>query len=144
MEGYRCAACRQNVAPAEDAFDHRPTRLRHAIAFVPRGASVDGAPTTLAGCGDAVVLRHMRRNIDGAQVGHMVSRVIGLIFAYRDAAAGLPGFGLEHGLRGAALGSAIGERDHAAHAGSPWWRGPYSRASPLARWPCGRVGCRDR
>src|SRR6266436_5414513 len=109
------------LAPAEDAFDHRPTRLRHAIAFVPRGASVDGA-----------------------QVGHMVSRVIGLIFAYRDAAAGLPGFGLEHGLRGAALGSAIGERDHAAHAGSPWWRGPYSRASPLARWPCGRVGCRDR
>src|SRR6185312_15885680 len=76
------------LAPAEDAFDHRPTRLRHAIAFVPRGASVDGAPTTLAGCGNAVVLRHMRRNIDGAQVGHMVSRVIGLIFAHRDAAAG--------------------------------------------------------
>ena len=42
-------------------FLHRPTRLRHAIAFVPRGASGDGAPTTLAGCGDAVVLRHMRR-----------------------------------------------------------------------------------
>src|SRR5271165_2320508 len=60
------------LAPAEDAFDHRPTRLRHAIAFVPRGASVDGAPTTLAGCGDAVVLRHMRRNVDGAQMGHMV------------------------------------------------------------------------
>jgi hypothetical protein len=103
------------LAPAEDAFDHRPTRLRHAIAFVPRGASVDGAPTALAGCGDAVVLRHMRRNIDGAQVGHMVSRVIGLIFAHCDAAAGLPGFGLEHDLRGAALGSAIGERDHAGH-----------------------------
>src|SRR6185437_7692272 len=70
------------LAPAEDAFDHRPTRLRHAIAFVPRGASVDGAPTTLAGCGDAVVLRHMRRNVDGAQMGHMVGRVIGLIFAH--------------------------------------------------------------
>src|SRR5712672_25636 len=66
------------LAPAEDAFDHRSTRLRHAIAFVPRGASVDGAPTTLAGCGDAVVLRHMRRNVDGAQMGHMVGRVIGL------------------------------------------------------------------
>src|SRR6202035_5702184 len=74
------------LAPAEDAFDHRSTRLRHAIAFVPRGASVDGAPTTLAGCGDAVVLRHMRRNVDGAQMGHMVGRVIGLIFAHRDAA----------------------------------------------------------
>src|ERR1700736_6053614 len=69
------------LAPAEDAFDHRPAGLRHAIAFVPRGASVDGALTTLAGCGDAVVLRHMRRDVDGAQMGHMVSRVIGLIFA---------------------------------------------------------------
>jgi hypothetical protein len=45
----------------------------------------------------------------------MVSRVIGVIFAHRDAAAGLPSFGLEHDLRGAALGSAIGERDHAGH-----------------------------
>src|SRR5712672_2254023 len=71
------------LAPAEDAFDHRSTRLRHAIAFVPRGASVDGAPTTLAGC--------------------------------RDAAARLLGFGLEHDLRSAALGSAVGERDHARH-----------------------------
>src|SRR5438034_8633083 len=35
--------------------------------------------------------------------------------AHRDAAAGLLGFGLEHDLRGAALGSAIGERDHAGH-----------------------------
>src|ERR1700721_2752642 len=103
------------LAPAEDAFDHRSTRLRHAIAFVPRGASVDGAPTTLAGCGDAVVLRHMRRNVDGAQMGHMVGRVIGLIFAHRDAAARLLGFGLEHDLRSAALGSAVGERDHARH-----------------------------
>src|SRR4249920_2409080 len=105
------------LAPAKDAFDHRPARLRHAIALVPRGASVDGA-----------------------QMGHMVSRVISLIFAHRDAAAGLLGFGLEHDLRGAALGSAIGERDHAGHRQpmpvSPWWRGPYSRASPPARWPC--------
>src|SRR6202162_3386203 len=103
------------LAPAEDAFDHRPARLRYAIAFVPRGASVNGALTKLAGCGDAVVLRHMRRNVDGAQMGHMISRVIGLIFAHRDAAAGLLGFGLEHYLRSAALGGAIGERDHAGH-----------------------------
>ena len=41
-------------------------RCATAPAFVPRGASVDGAPTTLACCGDAVVLRHMRRNVDGA------------------------------------------------------------------------------
>src|SRR6266496_3064565 len=31
------------LTPAEDAFGHRPARLRNAIAFVPRGASVDGA-----------------------------------------------------------------------------------------------------
>ena len=36
------------LAPAEDAFGHRPARLRHAIALVPRGPSVDGAPATLA------------------------------------------------------------------------------------------------
>src|SRR5712671_5906752 len=93
------------LASAEDAFDHRSTRLRHAIAFVPRGASVDGAPTTLAGCGDAVVLRHMRRNVDGAQMGHMVGRVIGLIFAHCDAAARLLGFGLEHDLKNLEIGA---------------------------------------
>src|SRR6185312_786593 len=38
-----------------------------------------------------------------------------LIFAHRDAAARLLGFGLEHDLRSAALGSAVGERDHARH-----------------------------
>src|SRR6516164_1221028 len=31
-----------------------------------------------------------------------------------------------------------------AHAGSPSWRGPCSRASPPARLPCGKVGSRDR
>src|SRR5271155_966176 len=43
------------------------------------------------------------------------SCVIGLIFAHRDAAAGLLGFGLEHDLRSAAFGRAVGERDHAGH-----------------------------
>src|SRR6202140_3837606 len=103
------------LAPAEDAFDHRPAGLRYAIAFVPRGASVDGALPALAGCGDAVVLHHMRRDIEGAQIGHMIGGVIGLIFANRYAAAGLLGFGLEHDLRSAALGSAGGERDGAGH-----------------------------
>src|SRR6266536_2395240 len=37
------------LTPAEDAFGHRPARLRNAIAFVPRGASVDGALAALAG-----------------------------------------------------------------------------------------------
>src|SRR5215475_11502018 len=41
--------CTVLFAPAEDAFGHRPARLRDAIALVPRGASVDGAAATLAG-----------------------------------------------------------------------------------------------
>src|SRR5271167_845520 len=44
----------------------------------------------------------MRRDIEGAQIGHMIGGVIGLIFANHCAAAGLLGFGLEHDLRSAA------------------------------------------
>src|SRR6266478_6391468 len=43
------AHCTVLFAPAEDAFGHRPARLRDAVALVPRGASVDGAAATLAG-----------------------------------------------------------------------------------------------
>ena len=63
----------------------------------------------------AVVLRHMRRDVDGAQIGDMIGCVIGLVLADRDAAAGGLALGLEHGLRGAALGGAVGVRDHAGH-----------------------------
>ena len=63
------------LAPAEDAFDHRTARLRHAIAIVPRGAGVDGAAA--APDAGAVVLRHVRRDVDGAQVGDMIGRVVG-------------------------------------------------------------------
>src|SRR6266496_2920932 len=57
----------------------------------------------------------MWRDVDSAQIGHMIGRVIGLVFAHRDAAAGLLGFGLEHYLRSAALGGPVGERDPAGH-----------------------------
>src|SRR6266480_6335707 len=57
----------------------------------------------------------MWRDVDSAQIGRMIGRVIGLVFAHRDAAAGLLGFGLEHYLRSAALGSPVGERDPAGH-----------------------------
>jgi hypothetical protein len=77
--------CAVLLAPTEDAFDHRPARLRHAVTLVPRGASVDGAAAALAGRGDAVVLRHMRRDVGGAQVGHMIGGIVGLVFACRDA-----------------------------------------------------------
>ena len=69
------------LAPAEDAFGHCPTRLRQAAALVPRGTSIDGALAALAGCGDAVVLCHMRRDVEGTQIGHMIGGVIGLAFA---------------------------------------------------------------
>ena len=126
------------LAPAENAFDHRPARLRHTVAFMPRGASVDGALTTLTGCGDAVALRHMRRNVDGAQMGHMVSRVIGLIFAHCDAVAGLLGFGLEHDLRSAALGSAVGKGDHAGdRQPMPVLHGGMAHVTELSAFPPG-------
>src|SRR5436190_23294034 len=80
------------LAPAEDAFGHRPTRLRQAVALVPRGTSIYGALAALAGCDDAVVLCHMRRDVEGAQIGHMIGGVIGLVFAHRDAAIFLSGW----------------------------------------------------
>src|ERR1022692_1864469 len=102
-------------APAEDAFDHRAARLRHSIAFVSRGAFVDGTLAAFAGLGEAIVLCHMRCDVAGAKIGHMIGRVIGLVRTGRDAAASGFALGLEHDLRGAALGSAVGLRDHAGH-----------------------------
>src|SRR3990172_3273204 len=112
---FGLAHCAVLLAPAEDAFDHGAARLRHAIALIPRGAFVDGAATALAGFGRAIVLRHMRCDVAGAKLGHMIGRVIGLVFAGRDAAASVFTLGLEHDLRSAALGGAIGVGDHAGH-----------------------------
>jgi len=67
------------LAPTEDAFDHGAARLRHSIAFMSRGAFVDGALATFAGFGDAIVLCHMRRDVAGAKIGHMIGGVIGLV-----------------------------------------------------------------
>src|SRR5262249_33545178 len=57
----------------------------------------------------------MRRDVDGAQIGHMVSSVIGFVFAHRNASAELLDFGLEYRLRSPPLSGAGGERDHAGH-----------------------------
>ena len=67
------------LAPTEDAFDHRAARLRHAVAIMLRGASVDGAFPPLAGLGRAIVLRDMRRDVAGAKIGDMIGGVIGLV-----------------------------------------------------------------
>ncbi|SRR5258708_4785756 len=75
------------LAPAEDALDHGPARPGDGVAGVARGAGVDGACAPFAGLGQAVVLRHMRRDADVAQGGDMIARVVGLVLASRDAAA---------------------------------------------------------
>src|ERR1022692_871695 len=67
------------LTPTEDAFDHCAARLRYSIAFVPRGASVDGALAASTGFGNAIVLRHMRCDVPGAKIGHMIGRVVGLL-----------------------------------------------------------------
>src|ERR687897_2001695 len=60
------------LAPSEDALDHRPTRLRHAVPRMPRGSFVDSAVAGLAGFGDGLVLPHMRRHADGTKIGDMI------------------------------------------------------------------------
>jgi hypothetical protein len=55
------------LAPSENALDHRPARLRHAVPRMPRGSFVDGAVAVLASFGDGLVLCHMRRQADGSR-----------------------------------------------------------------------------
>ena len=38
--------------------------------------------------GGGIVLRHMRRHVDGAKIGHMIGRVVRLVLTDRDAVAG--------------------------------------------------------
>src|SRR5229473_4160346 len=82
---------------------------------MPRGALVNGALAGLAGFGEAIVLCHMRRHADGAKVSHVIGGIVGFVLTDRDAAAGGFAPGLQHDLRGAALGGAISMRDHAGH-----------------------------
>src|ERR1700681_3502833 len=73
------------LAPSEDALDHRPARLRDAIAWMPGGSFVDGAVAGLAGFGDGLVLCHMRRHADGAKIGDMIGGIVRLVLTGRDA-----------------------------------------------------------
>ena len=117
------------LAPSENALDHRPARLRHAVLRMPRGSFVDGAVAGLAGFGDG--------HADGATIGAMIGRIVRLVRAGRDAAACRFASCLQHGLRSAAFGGAIGMRDPAGHR-QPMpvlHGGPYSRASLPARAP---------
>ena len=125
------------LAPAETAFDHRPARLRHTVAFMPRGASVDGALTTLTASGDALFcvtcgVTLMARRW-ATQPCHRP------YFAHCDAiwllASALT-------CLKAAPGSADGKgaiRAIATRSGSPWWHRPCNRTLLPARRPCGET-----
>jgi hypothetical protein len=54
------------LAQAENAFDHYTAGLRHAVAGMPRGATIDGTLALLSGLGGAIVLSNMRRDVSGA------------------------------------------------------------------------------
>src|SRR5216683_2150053 len=101
------------LAPAEDALGHGPARLGDAVADVPGGALVDGAGAPPPGLSQGVVLGDVRGDVDAAQGGHVVAAVISLVLADRDAAAPSPGLALEHRLRGAPFGRAVGLADRA-------------------------------
>src|SRR5580693_8638330 len=106
---------------------------------MPRGSFVDGAVAGLAGYGDGLVLRHMRCDVDGAKIGHMIGRIIRLVLADRDAVAGGFASGLQHDLRGSAFGGAIGVRDHAGHRQAmPVLHGGVAHIAEL-RLPPGRL-----
>lgn len=102
------------LAPAEDALGHGTACLRHAVAVVSGGSSVDGALASVRIV--TVVLGHMGRDVHRSQLGHMVGGVIGLVFADGDATAVFLGLGLEHLFRGAPLGCSCGMRDRPSTA----------------------------
>lgn len=52
---------------------------------MPRGSFIDGAVAGLAGFGDGLVLRHMRCDVDGAKIGHMIGGIVRLVLTGRDA-----------------------------------------------------------
>ena len=103
------------LAPSENALDHGPARLRHAVPRMPRGPFVDGAAAVLAGFGDGLILCHMRRHADGTKIGDMVGGIVCLVLTGRDAAGCGFASRLQHGLRSPAFGGAIGMRDPAGH-----------------------------
>lgn len=54
------------LASSENTLNHGVARLRHAVAVVPGRAGIDGTAAAPACRGEAVILRHMRGDIEGA------------------------------------------------------------------------------
>ena len=119
-----------NVKEAIEAYGENLAVMRELAAKDP-GNSVWQQSITLiltkvgdaqkqTGNGEDAIAAYRIAWIPGSEFAHdaealVIGRVIGLVFAHRDAAAGLLGFGLEHYLRSAALGGPVGERDPAGH-----------------------------
>src|SRR6202047_3736115 len=91
------------LAPTENAFDRPAALLRQAITCMACGAAIDRASSQLAGLGRALVLRHMRCDIDGTQGRDMITRVIGLVGARREAMADGLALGFQHRVGSAAF-----------------------------------------
>src|SRR6202045_2137270 len=91
------------LAPTENAFDRPAALLRQAITCMACGAAIDRASSPLAGLGRALVLRHMRCDIDGTQGRDMIPRVIGLVGARREAMADGLALGFQHRVGSAAF-----------------------------------------
>ena len=91
------------LAPSENALDHRPARLRHAI---PRCRVVRSSMALLRFLPVLVTawLCHMRRHADGAKIGDMIGRIVRLVLTGRDASACGFASRLQHGLRSPAFG----------------------------------------
>ncbi len=60
------------------------------------GPPVNGAAALSAGLARSIVLRHVRCHCSGAQLRHMIGRVIGFVFAYGDPATGEPASARQH------------------------------------------------
>src|SRR5262249_19108419 len=73
------------LAPAEDAFGHFATGLRDLVADAAGRARFDRTPAPLAGLGEAVVLRNMRRDAHPAQRRNVIAGVVGFVLADCDA-----------------------------------------------------------
>src|SRR5580698_7298802 len=75
------------LAPTEDAFDHCPASLGNCVTGMARRTCVDRACAPLACLCQAVVLRHMRRDVYLAQGLDVVGGVVSFVFARCDAPA---------------------------------------------------------
>jgi hypothetical protein len=77
------------------------------------------APVALASFGNAVVLRHMRRDVEGAKIGHMIGRVIGFVLTGSDAVTLALIFSIPSEARRSAV--PLARVSMPANAGSPRW-----------------------